>query len=254
VGRSGGNPSLRPGALTERPQLDDLAALAEEIELPGAVDSTVYESWLLEVRGRLRLLRHDVGRGIDDLRRSREVQTRLGWRPPMTETGPLSLALALPRADRGEALRLAREALELANASGLPRARGVALRAAALLEGSSRGIELLRESLALLEATPSRLEQARTLVELGAALRRDQRRAAAREPLRIGLERRACRRHGDGPDRRLTNTPALLRAPDQSKGSLPVAKVKTGGVPSRHSRPRRRGNGICFVPAWWFEL
>jgi DNA-binding CsgD family transcriptional regulator len=40
----------------------------------------------------------------------------------------------------------------------------------------------------LLEAAPSRLEHARTLVELGAALRRDQQRAAAREPLRVGLD------------------------------------------------------------------
>jgi DNA-binding CsgD family transcriptional regulator len=175
-------------ALIERPQLADLAALPEQIELPGALDSTFFEIWLLEVRGRLRLLRHDVESGIDDLRRSVEILNKLGWRSPITETGRVSLALALPRSDRGEALRLAEEELELANKSGLPRARGVALRTVGLLEGGARGIELLRESLALLEATPSRLEQARTLVELGAALRRDQQRAAAREPLRVGLD------------------------------------------------------------------
>lgn len=175
-------------ALTERPQLEDLAGPAEEIELPGAMRATAWESWFLEVRGRLRLLRHDVERGIDDLRGSCEVLAKLGWRARMTETGRVSLALALPRSDRAEALRLAKEELEFANASGLPRARGVALRAAGLLEGGARGIELLRESLALLEATPSRLERARTLVELGAALRRDQQRAAAREPLKTGLD------------------------------------------------------------------
>jgi DNA-binding CsgD family transcriptional regulator len=175
-------------ALLERPQLEDLAALAEQIGLPRAMESTLYESWLLEARGRLRLLRRDAGRGVDDLRRSVEVLTKLGWRSPMTDTGRVSLALALARSDRAEAFRLAEEELESANVSGLPRARGVALRAAALLEGGARGIELLRESLALLESAPSRLEQARTLVELGAALRRDQQRAAARKPLRIGLD------------------------------------------------------------------
>jgi DNA-binding CsgD family transcriptional regulator len=175
-------------ALIERPQLGDLAALPEEIKLPGAMHSTLPESWLLEARGRLRLLRHDVGRGIDDLRASCEVLTGLGWRAMMVETARVSLALALPRSDHAEALRLAREELELANASGLPRARGVALRTVGLLEGGDRGIELLRESLAQLETTPSRLEHARTLVELGAALRRDQQRAAAREPLRVGLD------------------------------------------------------------------
>jgi DNA-binding CsgD family transcriptional regulator len=175
-------------ALIERPQLNDLAALAEDIELPGAMHSTLYESWLLEVRGRLRLLRHDVAGGIADLRRSVEVLTDLGWRAPNTETARVSLALALPRSSGPEAMRLANEELESANVSGRPRARGVALRSAALLEGGARGIELLRESLSLLEAAPSRLEHARTLVELGAALRRDQQRAAAREPLKAGLD------------------------------------------------------------------
>jgi DNA-binding CsgD family transcriptional regulator len=56
------------------------------------------------------------------------------------------------------------------------------------LEGGERGLELLRESLSVLEASPARLEHARTLAEYGAALRRANRRAEAREPLRAALE------------------------------------------------------------------
>jgi DNA-binding NarL/FixJ family response regulator len=57
-----------------------------------------------------------------------------------------------------------------------------------MLEGGETGLELLRDSLATLERTDAPLERARTLVELGAALRRGNQRAAAREPLTAGLD------------------------------------------------------------------
>src|SRR5256886_9316800 len=47
---------------------------------------------------------------------------------------------------------------------------------------------LLREAVEVLEDSPALLERARVLTELGAALRRGNRRADAREPLRRGLE------------------------------------------------------------------
>ena len=46
----------------------------------------------------------------------------------------------------------------------------------------------LRESAEALERSPARLEYARALTELGATLRRANRRAEAREPLEQGLE------------------------------------------------------------------
>jgi DNA-binding NarL/FixJ family response regulator len=56
------------------------------------------------------------------------------------------------------------------------------------VEGGAEGIETLRESLAVLEGSSARLERARTLVELGAALRRSNQRADARELLKQGLD------------------------------------------------------------------
>jgi DNA-binding CsgD family transcriptional regulator len=64
---------------------------------------------------------------------------------------------------------------------------GVALRAAALVAQPSDE-EGLAASVALLRDGGARLELARSLVEMGAALRRAGRRADAREPLREGLE------------------------------------------------------------------
>jgi DNA-binding CsgD family transcriptional regulator len=64
----------------------------------------------------------------------------------------------------------------------------MALRAAALGAGGTRGLELLHEAVAVLEPSPARLEHARALADLGAALRRANRRAAARDPLRQALD------------------------------------------------------------------
>jgi DNA-binding CsgD family transcriptional regulator len=57
-----------------------------------------------------------------------------------------------------------------------------------VIEGGAQGLTRLHEAVRVLEGSPARLEHARALVELGAALRRANQRAAAREPLRDGLE------------------------------------------------------------------
>ena len=80
---------------------------------------------------------------------------------------------------------LAREEVELAERWGTPLARGLALRGLGLVTSDEA---LLRRAVAELEASPNRLELARAQVELGALLRRDGRRADAREPLRDGMD------------------------------------------------------------------
>jgi DNA-binding CsgD family transcriptional regulator len=100
-----------------------------------------------------------------------------------------SAALTLHRLGRhGEALQLAQEELELARRWGAPRAVGIALRALGLVQGGTAGKALLRETITVLEGSGAQLEHARVLVDLGAALRRGNRRAEARAPLRQGLE------------------------------------------------------------------
>jgi DNA-binding CsgD family transcriptional regulator len=105
----------------------------------------------------------------------------LSWR-----SGSVLALLALANLD--EARRLAKEELELARRFGAPTAIGVALRAVGLAEEGVSRIERLREAVAVLEGSPAQIELARTLTELGAALRRANQRVASREPLRRALD------------------------------------------------------------------
>jgi DNA-binding NarL/FixJ family response regulator len=65
---------------------------------------------------------------------------------------------------------------------------GRALRILGAIEGGDEGIGLLREAVAVLEPSPARVEHAYALAALGAALRRANRRAEARDHLRRALE------------------------------------------------------------------
>jgi DNA-binding CsgD family transcriptional regulator len=91
--------------------------------------------------------------------------------------------------DRNEEARaLAEEELKLARRWGDPHAIGAALRVLGLVEGGTAGIGLLHEAVEVLAGSEARLERARALVDLGAALRRANQRTEARERLREGVD------------------------------------------------------------------
>jgi DNA-binding CsgD family transcriptional regulator len=97
-------------------------------------------------------------------------------------------AEALDRLGRTEeALALAREELDVARRFGAPGPVGRALRVLGRLERAA-GVERLEEAVAVLRGSLARLEHARALAALGAALRHVRRPADAREPLREALE------------------------------------------------------------------
>jgi DNA-binding CsgD family transcriptional regulator len=107
--------------------------------------------------------------------------------PPASRWRPHK-ALALHHLGRSdEARALASEELELARACGAPTGLGRALRVLGVVEGED-GVAHLQEALEVLDGTPSRLEHARALAALGAALRRGGGAAEARERLTHALE------------------------------------------------------------------
>ena len=89
---------------------------------------------------------------------------------------------------RGGACAGRRRARRQADGSGLARPRGSRCGRRACSRGASDAVELLRESVAVLDGSPARYERAKSLVALGGALRRGGRRADARGPLADGLE------------------------------------------------------------------
>jgi DNA-binding CsgD family transcriptional regulator len=174
--------------LLERPDFDDAAALAESIQLEPALAASVSGAWVIGARGRLRGLRGEREAAIADLRSAGETFTQLRLRNPIMAPWRSPLALLLPRNLGGGAPALVASEMADARDLGLARCEGTALPAAGLLEGGQRGIAVLNDSLRVLDHPNMRLERARTLVELGAALRRADQRVRARGPLREGLD------------------------------------------------------------------
>jgi len=140
-------------------------------------------------RGRLRVERGLVADGLDDFLAvgslaARALVTCPSYMPWRSEAALAQLALG----DEDAARHLAEEELELARAFGAPRALGVALHALGVVVGGDRGELLLREAVDALAEGDARLERARALTDLGALLRRRNRRSQARELLREGLD------------------------------------------------------------------
>ena len=175
--------------LTNRGEIEEAEASLATLGLEEEVAESGHVIFFLGARGWLRYARRDFEGAVSDFRRLGRCMEAFEMHNPAVLAWRSHLALALLALDgRDEALELAREEVELARAWGAPRPIGVALRARGLAEGGAEGIETLRQSLAVLEGSSARLERARSLVELGAALRRANQRADARELLKQGLD------------------------------------------------------------------
>jgi DNA-binding CsgD family transcriptional regulator/tetratricopeptide (TPR) repeat protein len=96
-------------------------------------------------------------------------------------TTAAAAALALDQCDR--ALPIAREAAQRADRTQVHHLQILTRRLLALCRDGPEKLASLRRAAALAQSGPPRLETVKTLVELGAALRRANQRSAAREPL-----------------------------------------------------------------------
>ena len=175
-------------ALIERPALADLAALATAAKLDPGMDATLFGAILAETRGRLALADANFPAARAELRAAAYIYRALHVVNPNLACWRSALALAIAGEDRAQALALADSELADARRLGFARPEGIALRTRGILTGGEQGLSDLREAVEVLAGTYARLEHARALVELGAALRRANQRAAAREPLRTGLD------------------------------------------------------------------
>jgi DNA-binding CsgD family transcriptional regulator len=214
------NGSLLIKVLVDQGKLDDAEqALAP---LDPEAGSGFATAWGLRfARGRLRVAQGRVAEGLEDflglgVDLTRAIVTCPSYLPWRSEAALAQLTLG----DRESAERLAEEELQLAQAFGVPRALGLAQRAVGVVAGGDRGASLLREAIDAFERGDARLERARALADLGAMLRRRNRRTEARELLREALD--AAHRAGARPLAEYAETE--LRA----TGARPRRVVLTG--------------------------
>jgi DNA-binding CsgD family transcriptional regulator len=173
----------------ELDEAEELLALLPAQGWPAGVGTVLIPA----ARGRLRLAEGRPAEALREFEACAAMFSRELWGIDLRDVGYLharsGAALALLRlGERDRAGELARAEVADVRVFVAPRALGVSLRAAGLVEGGARGLELLEESAAVLGGSPALLERAHSLAELGAALRRSGRRAAAREPLAEALD------------------------------------------------------------------
>lgn len=153
-----------------------------------AVDP-VGTSLRLEARGRLASALGQPGQAFADFTAAGAAAHALGLASPGFLPWRSWAAQAATRAGHGEqAAGLIADELAFARRADNSRSAGIALRASGLIADGDQAIALLSDSVKTLEATSGRLELARSLTELGAALRRGGQRSAARPVLRRALD------------------------------------------------------------------
>jgi DNA-binding CsgD family transcriptional regulator len=175
-------------AMIERGSAREAAAMLSELATPPGFERTLGGASLVQVRGRSRLAVGDSARGVADLRSAGDALDALGIVNPNVHGWRSELAVAIGADDPAEARELVETELAQARRVNSARAVAVALHASALLGSGDQAIAALREAASILEDSPARLEHARALTDLGAALRRANARHDAREPLRQGIE------------------------------------------------------------------
>jgi DNA-binding CsgD family transcriptional regulator len=175
--------------LTDRGMLEDAATELAVAGMEGDIPDHWWFGPVLWSRAHLRLTRGHTRTGVRDLLELGRRFDREKVVSPVAEPWvPYAAPFLAQLGEHGTARRLAERGMQEARAWGTRRALGQALRSAGLVAGGPEGIELLAKSVSMLEASPARLQYARALIELGAALRRANQRSQARGPLREGLD------------------------------------------------------------------
>ena len=185
-------PAARAGLALARLDRGDPEAAQEALELADEErwrGSLPHVSWL-EARGAVRLAQGRAGEALDDLLAAgrRYVEDFAMVNPAVSPWRSRAALAAAQLGDLDRARELSDDELSRARAYGAPRALGLALRARGLLEVEG-GLDLLHEAVDVLAPSQARLDHARALLDLGAALRRAGRRQDSRAPLADALDR-----------------------------------------------------------------
>ncbi len=173
-----------------RIEAGEIDAAREAVALGEAAPAGIDRALVLEARGRLFLIDGEPAAALASFEAAgRHLADRYRlWHPGMFAWRRVAALAAHLAGDEPRAAEHLRIAQDEARRAGVSTPVGEALRVAGIIAGGEAGVAHLRQAVAVLERSPAALEYARALVELGGALRRAGERAAARPPLRHGLE------------------------------------------------------------------
>ncbi|MEZ3181304.1 AAA family ATPase [Streptomyces pimonensis] len=176
--------------LIETDRLPEAENILRDNALSEGLPQTALFVPLRIARVRLHLRQDRFQVGLRELAECRDQARQEGWLYPSAPCEYLSdatRALSITIGPRA-AHKLAVDVTERARAFGAARPLAAALRTQGEIVGGEEGLEMLENADHLLMSTPYQLERARILVALGAALRRQGRRGAARRRLKEGMD------------------------------------------------------------------
>jgi DNA-binding CsgD family transcriptional regulator len=175
--------------LVDAGQADVAEARARAASPPPGFERGFMTALLRHAQGAAQLAQGKFDEATRTLTELGELCDATGLHSPAVVPWRSDLALALAGSDRhNEAVQLAATELRLADQCDVDRARGHALRALGLLEGGQSGLQHLDAAVQAFARSPARLELGWASHELGAALRRANRRRDARAPLDRALD------------------------------------------------------------------
>lgn len=177
-------------SLLARGDLDEFKAVVGGFDLSAGPLEVPLNPWPIEVRAQLRVTEGDLVSAVDDfLAFGAALEGRVGWLnpayPPWRQEATELLATLGRTAEAKELISLAEER---AIAFGAPHCVSSVLRARSFVEPRKRALDSLRASVEAIKDHGPPHELARSLLELGAGLRRDGQRTEAKRPLERALE------------------------------------------------------------------
>jgi DNA-binding CsgD family transcriptional regulator len=177
-------------ALLEQGEADEATQAIDQGDFPQQLPVEQFHHVYVRLnRGRLHIETGSPERGVEELLGVGETARMVPFDNPSCVPWRRWAAEGLRLLDRNdEARALADEELVLARQWGDPIAIGASLRVLGVVEGGTAGIGLLSEAVEVLAGSQGRLDHARAVVDLGAALRRANQRAEARRLLREGVD------------------------------------------------------------------
>ena len=191
-GNLAGRPPLTALVVDVMIERDELQAAEDELLAHGlgaTIPDTIWFAPLLLSRGRLRLAQNRPKQAAQDLIELQQRMERWAMSESLDpQVGSYAVLALTALGQRERAREIAERDVVDAKRWGAPSKISQALCGLGLAIGGQPGIRLLHEAVDVLNDSPACLQRAHALADLGAALRRSNRRSQARQPLREALE------------------------------------------------------------------